>query len=223
MPTITPTVKQILIGLVSVFVAQLVFENWLELRVFGWLAMQPGELMPWQLVTYVLVNMSQPLFFLIGLLFLAWALTQVELMFGRKRALQLCLVSALSASVPAWLLGFAFQGLPPLWGVSSLWYGAVATMCWIDRRGPRSLFGVVTMNGQQMLILFAGLSFLFFLADKDVTRLVGDLGAIAGGIGYANWLRKPRKPKRPPVERKSARASGFKVIQGGQDDRNILH
>ena len=66
MPTITPTVKQILIALVSVFVVQLVSENWLELRLFGWLAMQPGELMPWQLLTYVLVNVGQPLFFLVG-------------------------------------------------------------------------------------------------------------------------------------------------------------
>lgn len=222
MPTITPTVKQILIALVSVFVLQLVLENWLDLRVFGWLALQPGELMPWQLGTYVLVNSGEPLFFMIGLLFLAWALSQVEMMFGQRRTLQLCGVAILSASVPAWLLGFAFPGLPPLWGISSLWFCSVALTCWLDRRGVRSLFGVLPMTGQQMLLLFAGISFLYFLADKNVTRLVGDFGALAGGIAFANWLRRPRRPKRPP-ERKSARASGFKVIQGGQDDRNLLH
>lgn len=222
MPTITPTVKQILIALVSVFVMQLVVENWLELRLFGWLALQPGAFMPWQLVTYVLVNLNEPLFFLLGGLFLAWSLSQVELMFGRTRALQLCLVAALSASVPVWLLGFAFDGLAPLWGISSLWYGAVAVTCWIDRRGMRSLFGAVSMTGQQLLMLFAGISFLYFLADKNVTRLVGDYGAIGGGMAYANWLRRPRRPKKPP-ERKSARAGGFKVIQGGHDDRNVLH
>jgi len=223
MPTITPTVKQILIALVSVFVLQLVVENWLELGLFGWLALQPGAFKPWQLVTYVLVNLNEPLFFLIGVLVLAWSLSQVELIFGRTRALQLCLVAALSASVPVWLLGFTpIGGLAPLWGVSSLWYGAVAVTCWIDRHGVRSLFGVVSMTGQQMLMLFAGISFLYFLADKNVTRLVGDFGAIGGGMAYANWLRRPRRPKKPP-ERKSARASGFKVIQGGQDDRNVLH
>jgi membrane associated rhomboid family serine protease len=222
MPTITPTVKQILIGLVSVFVLQLIVENWLELRLFGWLALQPGELMPWQLVTYVLVNLNDPLFFLIGGMFLAWTLSQIELMFGRTRTLQMCLVAALGAGVPVWLLGFAVAGLPPLWGVSPLLFGAIATTCWLDRRGVRSLFGVVSMTGQQMLLLFSGITFLYFLADKNVTRLVGDFGALASGIAYANWLRKPRRPKKPP-ERKSARASGFKVIQGGQDDRNVLH
>jgi hypothetical protein len=222
MPNITPTVKQILIALVSVFVLQLVVENWLELRLFGWLTLLPGELMPWQLVTYVLVNLNEPLFFLVGGLFLAWSLSQVELMFGRTRTLQLCLVAALSGSVPVWLLGFVVDGLSPLWGISALWFGAVAVTCWIDRRGMRSLFGAVAMTGQQMLMLFAGISFLYFLADKNVTRLVGDFGAIGGGVAYANWLRRPRRPKKPP-ERKSARASGFKVIQGGQDDRNVLH
>lgn len=222
MPTITPTVKQILIGLVSVFVLQLVVENWLDLRLFGWLALQPGVLMPWQLVTYVLVNLNDPIFFLIGILFLGWSLSQVELMFGRTRALQLCLVSALCASVPVWLLGLAVDRLSPLWGISSVWYGSIAVTCWIDRRGVRSLFGAVSMTGQQLLMLFAGISFLYFLADKNVTRLVGDFGAIGGGMAYANWLRRPRRPKKPP-ERKGARSSGFKVIQGGQDDRNILH
>lgn len=222
MPTITPTVKQILIALVSVFVLQLVCENWLELRMFGWLAMQPGELMPWQLMTYVLVNVGQPLFFLFGTLFLAWSLSQFELIFGRSRTLQLCVVSALSGSVPPWLLGFVFPGLSSLFGISTLWYGAVAATCWLDRHGPRSLFGVITMTGQQMLLLFAGLSFLNFLSTKDATSLLGDFGALGGGIAFITWLRRPRKPKRP-AERKSARASGLKVIQGGQDDRNLLH
>ena len=222
MPTITPTVKQILIALVSVFVLQLVFENWLELRLFGWLALQPGELMPWQLVTYVLVNVGQPLFFLVGMFFLAWSLNQFDLMFGRRRTLQLCLIATLSASVPVWLLGLVLQPLPPLLGISPLWYGAVAAICWLDRHSPRSLFGLLTLSGQHMLLLFAGLSFLNFLSTKNATDMLGDFGALGGGIAFITWLRRPRRPKRPP-ERKSARASGFKVIQGGQDDKQILH
>src|SRR5687767_2548924 len=106
MPRITPTVKQILIALVAAFVIQVVL-------VFGWLAMSPGELMPWQLLTYVLVDRNNPIMFLIGLLFIAWALSTFELTFGRTRALQLCVIASLAASVPAWLLGLVLTGAPP--------------------------------------------------------------------------------------------------------------
>jgi hypothetical protein len=222
MPRISPTVKQILIALVAAFVLQVVLENWLDVRVFGWLAMSPGELMPWQLFTYVLVDRNHPVMFLIGLLFIAWALSTFELTFGRTRTLQLCVFAALAASIPAWLLGLVVTGAPPLFGANPLWYGSIAAITWLDRHRPMSLFGVLPMTAQQFLLLLLGISTLMFLTTKNETAFVGDLGALAGGIAMANWLRKPRKPKKPP-ERKKARASGFKVIPGGQDDRNLLH
>jgi hypothetical protein len=222
MPRITPTVKQILIGLFAAYVAQLILENWLDVRVFGWLAMTPGALMPWQLVTYVLVDKSNPIFFLLTLLFIAWTLTTFDLTFGRKRTLQLSVFAALCASVPAWIAGFVLEGAPPLFGPSALLYGSIATVSWLDRHRPVSFFGVLPMTAQQLLLLFVGLSVLFFIADKNETRLIADLGALGGGIAFANWLRKPRQPKKPP-ERKKARASGFKVIQGGQPDDKMLH
>jgi hypothetical protein len=222
MPRITPTVKQILIALVAAFVIQVVLENWLDVRVFGWLAMSPGELMPWQLLTYVLVDRNNPILFLVGLLFIAWSLSTFELTFGRTRALQLCVIAGLSASVPAWMLGLVLTGAPPLYGANALWYGSIAAITWIDRHRPMSLFGVLPMTAQQFLLLLVGISVLMFLTTKNETAFVGDLGALVGGIAMANWLRRPRRPKKPP-ERKKARASGFKVIQGGQDDRNLLH
>lgn len=222
MPRITPTVKQILIGLVAAFVLQIVLENWLDVRVFGWLAMSPGALMPWQLVSYVLVDRNHPIMFLIGLLFIAWALSMFELTFGRRRTLQLCLVVLVAASVPAWLLGLVIGGAPPLYGANPLWYGGIAAITWLDRHRPMSLFGVLPMTAQQFLLLLLGISVLMFLTSKNETAFIGDLGALAGGIAMASWLRKPRRPKKPP-ERKKARAGGFKVIPGGQDDRNLLH
>jgi hypothetical protein len=222
MPRITPTVKQILIALAAAFVLQVVLENWLDMRVFGWLAMSPGELMPWQLLTYVLVDRNHPIMFLIGLLFIAWSVSTFELTFGRTRTLQLCVVALLSASIPAWFLGLVVSGAPPLFGSNPLWYGSIAAMSWLDRHRPMSLFGVMSMTAQQFLLLLVGISVLMFLTTKNETQLVGDLGSLAGGIAMANWLRRPRKPKKPS-ERKKARAGGFKIIQGGQDDRNLLH
>jgi membrane associated rhomboid family serine protease len=120
------------------------------------------------------------------------------------------------------MLGLVLTGAQPLYGANALWYGSIAAVTWLDRNRPMSLFGVLPMTAQQFLLLLVGISLLMFLTTKNETAFVGDLGALAGGIAMANWLRRPRKPKKPP-ERKKARASGFKVIQGGQDDRNLLH
>ena len=134
----------------------------------------------------------------------------------------LSVVALLSASIPAWFLGLVVSGAPPLFGSNPLWYCSIAAMSWLDRHRPMSLFGVLSMTAQQFLLLLIGISVLMFLTTKNETQLVGDLGSLAGGIALANWLRRPRKPKKPP-ERKKARAGGFKIIQGGQDDRNLLH
>lgn len=223
MPRITPTAKQIVIGLVAAFVLQVVLENWLDLNVSSWLAMSPGALAPWQLVTYVLVNPTgNPLMFLVSMMFTVWAVSSFEVVFGARRTYQLCVVALLAASIPAWLLGFVLPGAPPLYGANPLWYCAIATVCWLDRNRPTSLFGMLPMTAQQFMLLMLGISVLLFLTTKNETQFVGDLGSLAGGIAFANWLRRPRKTKKPP-ERKRARASGFKIIPGGQDDRNLLH
>lgn len=222
MPRITPTVKQILIGLLVAYVAQLVLENWLDLRVFGWLAMTPGALMPWQLVTYVLVDIGEPTWFLVGLAFIGWSLSILERVLGRPRALQLCLVALLSASIPAWFAGLASADPQPLFGNMPLWYGSFAAMCWIDRRQPMSFFGVLTMPAERWLAVLLGMAVLNFLYGKNVTQLIAGFGAIAGGIGFVHWLRRPRGPRKPPP-RKAPRTGGFKVIQGGQDEKRFLH
>jgi hypothetical protein len=223
MPRITPTVKQILIGLLVAYVAQLVLENWFELRVFGWLAMTPGALLPWQLVTYVAVDRNNPLMFLITLLFTSWSLTTFDLTFGPRRTLQLCLASVLGASVPAWIVGFALDTATPLYGATPLLYGGIAAMCWLDLSRPVSLFGALTMTAQQLLLLLVGIAVLMFLFDKNVIHLVGELGALGGGILYARWLRRPRTPRKPPPSRRPPRSGGFKVIKGGQDEKGLLH
>lgn len=222
MPRITPTVKQILIGLFAAYVVQLVLENWMGVRVFGWLALAPNAPLPWQFFTYVLVNPTDPMWLLLGLLFISWSLSQFEIVFGRKRTWQLCAVVALSASVSVAVLGLVVGSATPLLGSTSLWYGSIAVMSWLDRQRPISFFGLFAMTAIQFLYGILALAVLSFVFDKDATRFVACLGAIGGGIGFANWLRKPRPPKRPP-ERKKARASGFKVIQGGQPDDKMLH
>src|SRR5262245_49783687 len=100
-------VKKLIIVLFAAYVIELLCEQWLRIPYSTTLAMYPGLLAPWQLVTYTLVNGgvvtgSEPIMFLLGLLFLWWALAPFEIGYGSKRTLQLIFVSILAASVPAY-------------------------------------------------------------------------------------------------------------------------
>ena len=213
LPRLSTVVRNLITALVAAYVAQLVLQNWLGVPIVSLLALTPGGVGIWQLLTFVLVDISNPLMFLLGLLFLWWALSPFERDFGPRRTLQLCLVAMLSASVPAYLLGFVIEGSPPLFGSSPLWYGGIAATAWLYREQPVSLFGALTMTARQLLWVLLGMSVLGFLASKDHTRLVAELGAMGGAIAYVRYLQRPRRkptPKKPAV-----RHSNLRAIEGG--------
>jgi hypothetical protein len=217
LPRLSAVVKKLIIGLLVAYVAQLLLQNWLGIPVGSLLALTPAGPGLWQLLSYVLVDRNDhPLMFLIGLLFIWWALSPFEIGYGPKRTLQLCLASLLCASVPAWLAGFAIPGSPPLSGSSTIWFGAIAATAWLYRDQQMSLFGMMAMTAKQFLLLMVGISLLMFLASRDHTQLIADLGAMGGGIAFVRWMKRPRKPT--TSRRPAARSSGFKVIQGGGDD-----
>lgn len=211
LPRLTGVVKKLILGLIAAYVLQLVLVNWAGIPVVGLLALTPGGPGLWQLVTYVLVDISHPLMFLLGLLFMWWALSPIEMGFGPTRTLQLVGVSIVAGSVPAYLVGLMIPGSPPLFGSQTIWFGAIAAMTWVYRDREISLFGMMPMTAKQFLLMLVGLSFLMFLASKDHTQLIASLGAMAGGVAFIRWMRRPRTPAR--VRRKPERS--FRVIEGG--------
>jgi len=222
LPRLGTVVRNLIAGLCAAYVAQLLLHNWLDVPIVSLLALSPGALAPWQLVTYVLVDLSPPGWFLLGLLFLYWSLSRFESDFGPRRTLQLCAVSLVAASVPVWLLGFVIQDSPLLAGSTPLWYGGMAATAYLYRDQPMSLFGALTMTARQILYLLLGISVLGFLFDKNHSQLVGVLGAMAGGIAFVRWLQRPPKRRAAPSKPPSRRPSGLRVIEGGGqsgDDR----
>lgn len=216
LPRLTSFVKALLIALFASYVVQLILENWQHVPVGAWLALSPRGLLPWQLLTYVLVDSSNPLLFLFGLLVLWWVLAPFEIGFGARRTLQLCLCCVLGAALPAWLFGAAIAGSPPLYGTGPLWLGGLAASTYLYRDRPMSLFGVATLTARQFLLLIVGLSFLMFLASKNHTHFIGDLGGMAGGIGFVHYLRRPRSRNRPRHKMRGG-APDFRVIKGGSE------
>jgi hypothetical protein len=218
LPRLSSVVKKLMVGLFAAYVLQLVLENWLGMPVVSVLAMTPGSLALWQLLTYALVDLSHPIMFLIGLVFIWWALSPFEIGYGGKRTLQLCVASLLAAAVPAWLVGLAIPGSPMLFGSHPLWFGGIAAVTWLQRDQQISLFGMMSMTAKQFLLLLLGMSVLMFLASKNHTQLVADLGAIAGGVGFVRWMKRPRSGK--PARKPASRARSFKVIRGGAEDED---
>lgn len=218
-PRITSVVKKLIIGLFVAYVSLLILDGWLKVGASELLLLRPGGPGLWQLATYVLVQGRDPLWFLLGLLFLWWALSPFEISFGPKRTLQLCAVCILAASLPVWLMGLVVAS-PPLFGSSPLWFGGIAGKAWVDGHRPASLFGILPMTMRQLLWLLVGISLLMFLADKNHTFLVARFGAMGGAIAFVNWMRRPRKA--PRIKRKRTMPKGFSVIEGGgkgDDDR----
>lgn len=216
LPRLTSFVKGLLITLFASYVTQLLLDGWQGIPVRTLLALIPGALQPWQLLTYILVDGANPLFFLFGLLVLWWVLAPFEIGFGARQTAQLCAACVLGAAVPAWVVGLVIPGSPPLYGTGPLWMGGLAASTYLYKDRPMSLFGLGMMTAKQFLLVIVGLSFLMFLFSKNHTHFVADLGGMAGGIGFIHYLRRPRsRPDRRPRPPKN-----FRVIQGGGRDDN---
>lgn len=213
LPRLTNFVKKLLITLFSSYVALLILEGWQGVPLSSMLALHPGGLEIWQLGTYLFVAGGNPLMFLFGLLVLWWILAPFEIGFGQTRTAQLVVTCVVGAAVPAWLAGFVIPGSPPLYGSGPLWLGALAASTYLYKDQKMSLLGAVTMTAKQFLLLIVGLSVLMFLANKDHTHFIADLGGIASGIGFVKYLRRPRQPAQSTRQR--SKNKGFRVIEGG--------
>ena len=223
-PPLTPFVKQLLIALFSAWIVQIILQNWAGVELFRILALDtasPGVATLWQVGTHVFAFPTGPqavFSMLIVLLFLWWMLAPFEQRFGSKRTIQLCVVAALGSAVLALLVGAAVSQPSRLYGAQALLLGAIAAFAWSYRgQGRMSFFGVIDMKPVHIIYLVLALSTLMFITSGDAVALAADLGAIGGGMGFIEWLRRPPKRRRPPRRRKK-RKSSFEVVDGGRTE-----
>lgn len=79
-----------------------------------------------------------------------------------------------------------------------------------------SLFGVVDMKPVHIIYLVLALSTLLFITSGDAVSFVADLGAIGGGMGFIEWLRRP--PGRRRRRKRKKKKGSLDVIAGGRPD-----
>jgi hypothetical protein len=228
-PRMTPLVKGLLVALIAIYVVLAIVVVWLQMPdIFMMLALTPGNLgihTLWQPFTHALVDVptGQNVFgFLIGLLFLWWMLAPFEERFGAAWVAKLCAISTVSAAIPAIAVGVFAPALAAGSIVCGAWpwaLAALAAFAAIHRNGQVSFFGVIPMRAWVMLAIAIGIAVLQFITSRDVPSFVAQLGAIAGGVGWARWTMRPRSPAKPRAKKKGGNGRpGFRVIQGGRDD-----
>lgn len=214
--------KKLLITLFGAWIAQIILQNWAGVRIFELLALNtatPGLHTLWQLGTHVLAFPTGPqavFSMLISLVFLWWMLAPFEQRFGEKRTFQLCVAAALSSALLALVVGLLVPSPSPLYGAQALLLGSIAAFAWSYRgQGRMSFFGVIDMKPVHIIYLVLAFSVLIFMTSGDAVALAADIGAIGGGIGFIEWLRRP--PRRRQARRRKKKSS-FDVVQGGRSD-----
>ena len=222
-PPLTPFVKKLLIALFGAWIVQIILQNWAGVPIFQILALDtgsPGVATLWQLGTHVFAFPTGPqsvFSMLIMLVFLWWMLAPFEQRFGQKRTIQLCIVAALSAAALALIVGLLVPNPSALYGAQAMLLGSIAAFAWSYRgQGRMSFFGVVEMKPVHIIYLVLALSALMFITSGDAVALAADIGAIGGGMGFIEWLRRPPSRRRPRKRRK--KKSDFDVVRGGRAD-----
>jgi membrane associated rhomboid family serine protease len=222
-PPLTPFVKKLLIALFGTWIVQIILQNWAGVPMFELLALDTGSLgvaTLWQLGTHVFAFPTGPqavFSMLIVLLFLWWMLAPFEQRFGQKRTIQLCIVAAMSAALLGLVTGMLVPAPSRLYGAQAILLGAIAAFAWSYRgQGRMSFFGVIDMKPVHIIYLVLALSALMFITSGDAVALAADLGAIGGGMGFIEWLRRPPTRRRRRKRRK--KKSSFDVVQGGRAD-----
>jgi membrane associated rhomboid family serine protease len=99
---LTPLGKTLLIVYVSVYVAELVGENWLGIPIYSWLALSPitsGRFHVWQLVTHPLIHdPTAPIGFLINCLVFYFFAAPIESALGTRGFLRLYITAAVGGA-----------------------------------------------------------------------------------------------------------------------------
>lgn len=227
-PPFTPFVKKLLIALFGTYILQIILQNWVGAPMFDVFALNTSQLgfhTLWQIATYVFAAPTGPSYvfsMLITLLFLWLMLAPFEQRFGEKRSIQLCVVAAMGSAFLALFVGALLPSVQALFGAGALVLGTLAAFAWSYRgQGRLSFFGVIDLKPMHIIYLVLGLSVLMFITSGNAVNLAADLGAVGGGMGFIEWLRRPprRRRRRKKKSPRKKRGSDFSVITGGREDQ----
>lgn len=223
LPPLTPLVRVLLITLAGLFVLFAILNNFLQVPVIELFILDPRHITPLtalQLFTHVWVQPPDPnaVFWLAFSGYFMWLiLAPFEERYGKQRLLQLVLLSAPAAAVPALLAG---QLLPhfagPIMGPQTITLCAIsAYAALLPQHAEVSFFGI-PLRPKHLLLVLLGFSAIGFLTTRNAASLAADVGAMGAGIAFVRyWMQRP-----PPRKSKKRGGSSKLRVVGGRDDES---
>jgi membrane associated rhomboid family serine protease len=222
LPPLTPVVRAQLIALVVIFVLAAILQNFVGISMIGLFALETralSVLTPLQLFTHAFIVNPDPnaIFWLALSGYFMWLiLAPFEQRYGARRTIELTIVSAVSAGVPALAAGLLLPRMAaPLAGPQTITLAAIcAYAVLLPPYAEVSFFGWM-LKPKHLLLVVLGFSVIGFLTSVNLTALAADLGAIGGGMAFVRyWMQRP-PPRRGSKQSKSPR---LRVVDGGREE-----
>jgi len=191
MPQLPPITKAFMLACVGFYCLFILMPAWQF-----WLALWPltsGNFMPWQMVSYAFLHGdAMHLFFnMLGL----WMFgSELELVFGQRRYLQLLVASTLSAAAMQLLFTFAIGSFAPTVGASGALFGLLLGfgMLFPDRV-IMPLFPPIPMKAKVFVAVFGALELLMGLSGASGVAHFAHLGGMIGAWLLINNWRSGRR------------------------------
>jgi membrane associated rhomboid family serine protease len=212
-----------LIALLVIFVLAAILQNFVGISLLGLFALETravSALTPLQLFTHVFIVSPDPnaIFWLALSGYFMWLiLAPFEQRYGARRVIELTVVAAVSAGLPALAAGLLVPRMAaPLAGPQTITLSAIcAYAVLLPPYAEVSFFGWMLMP-KHLLWVILGFSLIGFLTSVNLAALAADLGAIGGGMAFVKyWMQ------RPPPRRGAKRAKGatrLRVVGRDDDD-----
>jgi hypothetical protein len=226
-PRVTPLAKWVMIGVLVLYVVQILLESWLDVPVTALLAFSPQTLEPfpylWQVITFPFVQ-GDPVGLLWQELVLFFFFSQVEEMYTWKGILKLAVGTTLGGAAMGqilWALHLASSPMPAI-GIGCFCMGLV--VAWALSRPDASVLAMFVIPVRAIWFAWGSLllAVLLFLRYRTVGT-AAELGAWLAGYAFVTMrFGLPRGIKRSYLRYREARLKrklGFDVIEGGAGER----
>lgn len=185
-----PITKALLLGNVAMFCLQLIAGPWLEALLALW-PVGSGRFVPWQIVTYAFLHgdVTHLFFNMLGL----WMFgSDIEMVLGRKRYLQLFGASVLTAAFTQMVFSLLTGSMAPTVGASGGLFGLLLTFgMMFPNRTIVPLFPPIPMKAKVFVLVFGALELLFGLTGSmSGVAHFAHLGGMLGAYALLKYWRK---------------------------------
>jgi len=221
---LTPLGKKLVIIYGSIYVAELIFEHWLNIPIVSFLMLRPfddGNFHFWQILTHPFIHdPAAPLSFLIDCLILYFFIGPVEAVLGSKRFLMLFYFSALGGALCGLIMGGVSGFYAPFSGMMPSLLSIIVIFGLLNPDGTILLMFVLPLKAKYLSYGTVLITVLTFLAKANPYGAYHLGGMLFGYIcfkGPGNVFDPDALYLRYLQWQFRRRKSRFSVIDGGKD------